>query len=165
MRFSLPKEALVYYEKFNKGKWKILEDRLEFYWLCAIIGLLSSLDVGEIDSFEPNELTDKFTQRLSPSADGIRTLLFYFYYMRSNNSINEKEIMKSFDEFLTVDTLTKLSDKGTKEFNERAAIGFFIIKENDPEPNKGYSFLLSYLSLLDEMMEEYNINEEGKGDL
>ncbi len=159
MKFAMSQEAQLYFQRMNKKKsLGSFETTLEFYWLCAVIGILENQPIEKPDNLE--ELVDHFTKRLQLNADSIRALLFYSYYSRHHSEFNEERIMTMLGNFLDFDERTRLTAKGMTELNERAEAGFRTIKERFPEPTDVPTFLVDYIDLLDEIIKEYGAEND-----
>jgi hypothetical protein len=147
MRFALESKIRKYFENLNtKSSTGKLGARLEYWWLCALVGLV--YNKYNKDMNDSVELTDNFTTKLKPFDFEIRALGFYNYINKNLVEQSSKAILRLMEQYFDSDSLTKLSDAGIADLNYYASGGFQIIEEKIPVANDLTTFLISYLELL-----------------
>ena len=144
-KFKLPKSANTYWNKLNDNSSSNIEDnvKLNFYWLCAQLGIAYDKRVA----LDGVELVDKFTTKLDPHSSMVRGLFLAAVWRY--RKIKKKDIQDQFTKLLAADNYTKISNDGLELMDNFAGGGFQLIEERISSKNGWNYFMLKYHQLME----------------
>ena len=143
-KFKIPINANSYWNKLNDNSPLDVQDsvRLNFYWLCAQLGIA----YDKRKELDGTEMVDKFTKDLDPHSSMIKGLMLagvWRYRQTKKNEVQEQLI-----KLLSADNFTKISNEGIDLLDNFAAGGYLMIEENIPSKNGWSYFMKKYHNLM-----------------
>jgi hypothetical protein len=155
-KFKLPNIANTYWNKLNDNSSNDSKDsvKLNFYWLCAQLGIVYDKR-KELDGVET---TDKFTAKLDPHSSMIRGLILAGIWRY--REVKKNDVQDQLIKLLSADNFTKISSDGIDILDNFAAGGFQMIEKNIPSKHGWNYFMMKYHSLMQNAPSfEYSILE------
>ena len=143
-KFKIPVNANSYWNKLNEASDKEIQDsvRLNFYWLCAQLGIA----YDKRKQLDGTEMVDKFTQKLEPHSSMIRGLMLAAIWRYRETK--KGEIQDQLIKLLAADNFTKISSDGIDLLDNFAAGGFQIIEDKIPSKHGWNYFMKKYHNLM-----------------
>ena len=143
-KFRLRQTATNYWDKLNSAEPSTKDMvKLNFYWLCAQLGMAYDRRPG-LDSGV--EMVDKFTKNLEPHSPLIKGFLLAAIWRY--REVKKNDIQQQFVKLLSAETLTKISSDGMDILDNFAEGGFQMIEKNIPSKNGWSYFMQKYHSLM-----------------
>jgi len=145
--FRMSKSSIEYYDKMNdsstSGK---ITTQLEWYWICAQIGLLRDEKSENNSGF--SDVYGEWVSALKPHSNIILGMLFK-RHMDSFPKTAEKDMPKYMQQIFTSEGATKLTSDGFSLLDRYAEGGFQEFKRKHPLPPTQLTiFLEKYLGEL-----------------
>ena len=159
--FSMSKESSEYWRKMsdNPSSGKI-DTQLEWYWLCAQLGLLHNKKSKDNTGF--SDVYGEWVASLKPHSNIILGMLFK-RYIESFPSTAEKDIPQYMQKIFTHEGSTKLTSEGFSLLDRFAEGGFQEFKKKSPtSPTKLTIFLEKYLEEIRRDVSEKKATEPAK---